>query len=248
MSESIQDMSFSRQCIFHAQYHDKYVVRSSRIDRGVIHYQYGPSYGGEIEWLDELPGRRLQMPIPLFDGDSKPAQYRTDQGRELISPEHIVDYPTLVALDEPSESLSVDMGSMQAYASNRRLQAGASKYLTASVLYDTQNPHKSDAFVVKLYFTSSKERNNVSQWIPLPDPAGGEAKLEFNEVEPNTRAYPMATGKLQYFHWAPVPSHGWLIARITDVEGSYNPLPDCEIVPESWFDAQTQWAFVEIEP
>lgn len=236
---------FALSCKFNAVYREVRISRSSSIDCGRISRQYGPPYGGSVEWKEGVLPGMLGIPIDRPDFDPGYQERITSSSIEIVSPEYIVAYPTVLAFENTGEKLVTDSTGIQNLARKRTLKASTCRFITASVLYRTTSTLPSPDFVIMLYHAFDEYRNVPSQWVPLfNEETMEQARLEYYHIQPNERAYPDGG---QYWKWSKVASNGWLIARITDVSGEYNPLPSQAILPDSWFVNQSQWAFVKIE-
>ncbi len=246
-----KDLTFARKYHRDACFQDYKLVRSTRIDCGLLHKEYvGGVYGGKKEWIERTGTVSLRIPIPweqFHDRKSGGGTYEIP-ARDLVKAEVNVDYPSILILDQKPQNLSTDVESLQSLAETRRLRADSSYFLTAAVLYGTEMAESADAFVVSFYHALKQYKKVPSNWTKLLSPAGEPACLKYSSAQPNARVFPVKGEEIQYFEWNRVPKEGYLIARITDAGGGYNPLPTEAILPDDWFEKQTQWAFIEIEP
>jgi len=201
-----------------------------------------------MEWTERITAPVLKMPIARLDDEKRPTEEKTyeTEGEEIVQEEINVDYPSVLIFDHKPEKLNADIESLELVAEKRKLQAGSSCFLTAAVWYGTTSIEQSDSFVVYFYHALKQYKRVPGNWVPLMSPSGEQACLEYLPMQPNERALPKKEKDIQYFEWEKVPRDGYLIVRITDTSGKYNPIPEEAVISEDWFEKQSQWAFIEI--
>lgn len=246
MSGEWKDLTFARKYHVSARLRDyKLVHPGKKIDHGRIHKDYSEEYGGQKEWIERPADISLGIPIdspdlmPKYD-ESQSSQNYTEVLRDEIN----VDYPSILVFPQKPEKLDTDIAFLETNAEKRELKAGTGCFLTAAVWYGTHSTETIDAFVVILYHAYKQYKKVPQQWTPLLSPTGEKAMLKYLPVQPNTRVFPPTENAC--FWWDKVPKDGYLIARITDTRGTYNPIPTDIILPDSWFEAHAQWAFIPI--
>lgn len=256
MPDNLKDLTFTRRYHINAVKRNYDIVRSKMIDCGRIHREYDEPYGGEKEWIEAKAASSnenaisLKIPIRIDPDHGNTPGYSSGTYRttytETLRDEINIDYPTVLIFDQTPQSLSPQISDLQAHAEKRQLKADTSPFITAAIWYGTTSPEKSDAFVVQLYHAWGQYKRVPQQWTSL-SPSGADVRLKYASAAPNTRAFPQGAGLEQYYKWDNVPKEGYLIARITDLNGTHNPVPTDTILPEAWFDRQTQWAIIPIK-
>lgn len=245
MGEKQRDLTFARSYHKSAILRDYTVSRSSRPDCGVLHTVYGSNYGGNKEWR-EAGARSQRMPIPDDPVSGRPSSSGgkiSTSGTEIVKAEITISYPSLVAVENIPDMAEPSVENLEALAEKRNLKAGSTRFITAAIWYGTTCTESSDAFMVQLYHAYKQYLKVPNQWTSLKR-TGEDVLLTYQPLQPNKRAFPSGAGS--YYRWEKIPSDGWLIARVTNMNGSANPRPTEAILPDNWFDKQTQWAFIPI--